>query len=374
MESIVRIGMDVHQESIRLAVITDSGNGAGGGKIVLEDTVSSTSESVRRTFKKLKKKFGTIECCYEASTCGFVMQRLLNEMKIECSVVAPSMIPIIPGDRVKTDRRDARKLATLFWNDQLTFVRIPTDEEESVRSLVRCRESTMEDLKRTKLRFGCFLKSLGFVYRAGKYWTKSHMAWLRRIELEGCNQTVFEKHLRTLEFHAEELKALDEKIEEVGGSPEYKQMVERLCCLKGVRTLTAMVLIVEIGDFSRFPNARALMSYLGVTPSENSSGNSIHRGGITKAGNKRVRRILVQSAWNYRRTPRACQALEARRKGQPAWVVSHCRKAQKRLNTRFRELDTRKNSCISVVAVARELAGFAWAIMQPEEVALSPIK
>lgn len=373
MKSIVRVGMDVHQESIRLAVITGSGDGAGGGEIVLEDTVVSSNESVRRVFKKLKKKFGTIECCYEASSCGFVLQRLLNEMKIKCFVVAPSMIPKIPGDRVKTDRRDARKLATLFWNDQLTFVHIPTHEEESVRTLVRCRESTMEDLKRTKIRFGCFLKSLGFVYRDGKYWTKSHLAWLKRIKLEGCKQTVFEKHLRTLEFHTDELKALDEKIKEIAESSEYKQMVERLCCLKGVQTLTAMVLIVEIGDFSRFPNARALMSYLGVTPSENSSGNSIRRGGITKAGNKRVRRILVQSAWNYRRTPHACQALKRRRKGQPTWVVSHCQKAQKRLNKRFRELDMRKDSRISVVAVARELAGFAWVIMQPEEVALSLI-
>ena len=251
MESIVRVGMDVHLESIQLAVITGRGDGGGGGKIVLEERISSGKESIRRFFKKLKKKFGSFECCYEASSCGFVLQRLLKEMKIECFVVAPSMIPRSPGDRVKTDRRDARKLATLFWNDQLTFVHIPTHEEESVRALVRCRESAMEDLKRTKFRFGCFLKSLGFVYRDGKYWTKSHMAWLKRIKLEGCNQTVLEKHLRTLMFHMEELKDLDEKIKEIAESSEYKQRVERLSCLKGVQTLTAMVLLTEIGDFRR---------------------------------------------------------------------------------------------------------------------------
>jgi transposase len=336
----------------------------GRGEIIFEKTIGNRPDAVRKTFKQLKKRYSRIECCYEASGCGFVLQRELAAMKIECKVVAPSKIPKASGDRVKTDRRDAVKLAQLLWVDQLTYVRIPTRQEERVRSLVRYRESKMEDVKRSKQRLLKFLLSQGLKWEGKSNWTKSHLAWLRALAFDGPESRVYEGMLRDLEYHREELKELSQQIEEIAQTPDYAERVSCLRCLKGVDTLTAMVLLVEIGDFQRFPTAQSLMSYLGLTPEESSSGERVRRGGITKSGSKRARRVLVETAWHYRWNTQESRTLRERRKGQPGWVVEHCRKAQKRLCERFRVLSVRKESRKTVVAVARELAGFIWALGQ----------
>jgi len=368
MESMLRLGMDVHQEKIRLAGMAEKPGELGRGEIVFEKTIANEKESVRRTFKKFKKSYSRIECCYEASGCGFVLQRELASMKVDCKVVAPSRIPKGSGDRVKTDRLDAIKLAKLLWSDQLTYVRIPTEQEESTRSLVRYRESKMEDGKRSKQRLLKFVQSRGLKWDGRSNWTKKHLAWLRSLKFEGPEARVFEGMLRDLDYHLEELKDLDKEIEKIAKSPEYEEKVNILRCLKGVETLTAMVLLVEIGDFRRFPTAQSLMSYLGLTPTEDSSGGVVRRGGIAKSGSKRARRILVESAWHYRRNTKESQTLRNRRKGQPDWVAEHSRKAQKRLCERFYALSQRKDRRTTAVAVARELAGFVWALGQPREV------
>ncbi|MCA9436996.1 MAG: IS110 family transposase, partial [Candidatus Omnitrophica bacterium] len=336
--------------------------------IVFEKTIANGPEPVRRTFKKLKKTYPKMECCYEASGCGFVLQRELASMKIDCKVVGPSRIPKAPSDRVKTDRLDAVKLAKLLWSGQLTFVQIPTEQEESTRSLVRFRESKMEDVKRSKQRLLKFVQSRGLRWEGKTNWTKKHLAWLRLLKFEGPEARVFEGMRRDLDYHLEELRDLDKEIQEVAKSPDYEEKVNMLRCLKGVDILTAMVLLVEIGDCRRFPTARLLMSYLGLTPNENSSGGVVRRGGITKSGSKRARRILVEAAWHYRWNTKESQTLRERRKGQPDWVVEHSRKAQKRLCERFYALSQRKDRRTTAVAVARELAGFVWALQQPREV------
>lgn len=368
MGSIVRVGMDVHQESIRLAVMAEKVSEVGRGEIVFEKTIANSPEPVRRTFKKLKKTYPKMECCYEASGCGFVLQRELASMKIDCRVVAPSRIPKAPSDRVKTDRLDAVKLAKFLWSGQLTYVRIPTEQEESVRSLVRYRESKMEDVKRSKQRLLKFVQSRGLKWEGRTNWTKKHMAWFRELKFAGSEARVFRGMIRDLVYHLEELKDLDKEIQAIAKSPEYEERVNMLRCLKGVDILTAMVLLVEIGDCRRFSTARSLMSYLGLTPNENSSGGVVRRGGITKSGSKRARRILVEAAWHYRWNTKESQTLRERRKGQPDWVVEHSRKAQKRLCERFHTLSERKDRRTTAVAVARELAGFVWALQQPREV------
>jgi len=368
MVSIVRVGMDVHQESIRLAVMAEKVNEIGRGEIVFEDTIKNNPESVRRAFKKMKKAYPRMECCYEASGCGFVLQRELAAMKIECKVVAPSLIPKSPGDRVKTDRRDAVMLAKLLWSGQLTYVHIPTKEEEEVRSLVRYRESKKEDEKRAKQRILKFLQSRGMKWEGKSNWTQKHRKWLGELEFSGSEARVFEGLRRDLAHHSEELKEVDKEIQEIAKRPEYKERVEVLRCLKGVEVLSAMVLLAEIGDCRRFPTAQSLMSFLGLTPTEKSSGGMVHRGGITKSGNKRARRILVEAAWHYRWNTKESMTLRNRRKGQPEWVVDHSRKAQKRLSERFYALSQRKDRRTAAVAVARELAGFVWALQQPREV------
>jgi len=366
-ESIVRVGMDVHQESIRLAVMAEKVGDAGRGEILFEKTIANRPETIRRTFKKLKKAYPKIECCYEASGCGFVLQRELASMKIDCKVAAPSKMLRAPGDRVKTDRRDAIKLAQLLWCGQLTYVRIPTRQEEKVRCLVRYRESKMEDGKRSKQRILKFLLARGIKWECKCNWTRKHLIWLHDLKFEGPEARVFEGMVRDLDYHQEELKELDRELLEIAKTPEYAERVGWLRCLKGVDVLTAMVLLVEIGDFRRFPTAKSLMSYLGLTPEESSSGEKVRRGGITKCGSKRARRILVESAWHYRWNGKESQSLRERRKGQPGWVVAHSKRAQRRLSQRFRSLSARKDRRKTVVAVARELAGFVWALGRVQE-------
>lgn len=372
MNSMVRVGMDVHLEKIQVTVVGDVGKDLSHGpravEILLEETIPNERSKIRKAFRKLEKQFGQLECCYEAGGCGYVLQRELAEWGIECKVVAPSLIPKAPGDRVKTDRRDARKLAILFWNNQLTFVHVPEKEEESVRALVRCRESVVKDIQRVKQRLLKFVQARGFYYGGKEYWTQKHWRWLAGLKFDGCDRTVFEQYRGQLEYHLEQLQELEAEIEKIAFSHLYKEKVERLRCFKGIDTVTAMTVLTEIGDFRRFAKAPELMSYVGYVPSEHSSGGSVHRGGITKAGNKRVRRILIEAAWHYRWYRGASKQLRARRKGQPLPVIAHCQKAERRLSKKFRDMAEHKDRRQAVVAVARELTGFIWAVMQSDEI------
>jgi len=360
-EGITYVGMDVHKKSISVAMLLP------GSKDAVEWQFNNDARSLHRFARRIKREApGEVECCYEAGPCGYTVQRVLRGEGVECVVVAPSLIPVKPGERVKTDRRDARKLAGFFRGELLTAVCPPTLEEEAVRDLCRCRSDGRVDLTRCRHRLQKMLLRRGLVYGQGRPWTLKYRAWLRSIRFEHmAEQAAFDDYLLGVEELEERVKGLDARIEEVAESDTYRERVGWLRCFRGVETLTAMCILSELHGFQRFRSARQLMAYLGLVPSEHSSGGSERRGSITKAGNRHVRRILVEASWHYRHRPSVSQALRKRREGQPSWVIAIAERAQTRLHHRFWHLSWRVNKPRNkaTVAVARELAGFIWAVL-----------
>ena len=359
-ESTIWVGLDVHKESMTAAIVEDTSDDV---QIV---QLSSDLNKVRRLFRKLSAR-GAVRSCYEASGAGFVLHRVLERDGFRCDVVAPSLIPRKPGDRRKTDRLDAIQLVKLYRSGHLTAVRVPDEEQEAVRRLVRLRTAYMQQLKSTKHRLFGILYNQGWAFRGTKsLWTQKHRAWLRERcdEAEGALQTCLRLELEHLEYQETRLKALDAEIERYAERDPYRQTVEHLKCLRGVKTLTAMAIASEIGDVRTFRSPRQLMSWVGLVPSEHSSGDRERRGHITKAGNGHLRRFLIEAAWNNRHRSGADLILSRRRQGQPPEVVAMAIKAQHRLSKRFWALMQRKHPNVAVVAVARELCGFVWAIMK----------
>jgi transposase len=352
------VGLDVHKETISVAVFGDA---QSGGRPVV--TIPNEPTQIRRLFSRLKKE-GEIRACYEAGSCGYEVYRQLAALGIACDVVAPGLIPVRVSDRVKTDRRDAEKLARLFRAGELTSIRVPTETEEALRDLVRCREDAREDVLRQRHHVLKFLLRHGRVFRDTKHWTLAHWVWLRAQRFEQpLARTVFTEYLVTLEKTLARMTVLDQEIAKQAEKVPYAELVGRLRCLRGIDTLSAMVLISEICDFARFEHPRELMAYLGLVPSERSSGGKQRRGSITKTGNSHARRIVVEAAWHYRHPPARSAAIKARWKGQPPSVVDHAFKAQERLHRRHVRLTSRgKPSQVANVAVARELCGFVWAV------------
>jgi transposase len=350
--------MDVHKEFNAISVL--EGDSSVGRPTV---TMPNDPARLKRYFGRLKKE-GEVRACYEAGSCGYEIYRLLASMGIACDVVAPSLIPVRAGDRVKTDRRDAEKLARLFRAGELTSIRVPTEAEEALRDLVRCREDAREDVQRERHRLLKFLLRHGRIFTEGRHWTMAHWAWLRRQRFaEAAAETVFFEYLARLESTLARLQALDQELASVAEREPYKAKVAQLRCLRGIDTLTAVTLVAEICDFRRFEHPRGLMAFLGLVPSEHSSGGKQRRGSITKTGNGHARRVMVEAAWHYRHPPARSKAIKARWKGQPQKLVDHAWKAQERLHRRFVRLTSRgKPSQVAVVAVARELCGFVWAI------------
>jgi len=366
MDQCISVGLDVHAESITAAIL----EGESQDPEVL--TLSGDLSKVRQLFRRLSSR-GPVRACYEASGAGFVLQRVLSRDGFHCEVIAPSLIPRKPGDRRKTDRLDAIMLAKLYRSGHLTPVHVPTEDQESLRRLLRLRTSYQSYCKSTKHRISGMLRNHGHVYREGKStWTKRHRQWLARlrIELEGPLQTAVGIELEHLEYLETQRKAMDAELERFAHSHPYRTDVEALCCLRGVKTLTAMTLLCEVGDIRRFRSPRALMAYFGLVPTERSSGNRERRGPITKAGNSHARRLLVEAAWNNRHRGAADLILSRRRQGQPPEVVAIAMKAQHRLHKKFHRLDARKHRHVAITAVARELCGFVWAVLraapQPE--------
>lgn len=359
-ESTIWVGLDVHKESVTAAIA----EGDGQAEQVVK--LSSDLNQVRRLFRKLSKR-GAVRCCYEASGAGFVLHRVLSRDGFHCDVVAPSLIPRKPGDRRKTDRLDAVQLVRLHRSGHLTAVRVPDEEQEAVRRLVRLRTAYMQQVKSTKHRIFGILYNQGLTFRGTKsLWTKKHRAWLRERldEAEGALQTCLRVELEHLEYLEMQLGALDAEIERYAQREPYRQIVEILQCLRGVKTLTAMTIASEIGNIHTFRSPRQLMSWVGLVPSEHSSGERERRGSITKAGNSYLRRVLIEAAWNNRHRSGADLILSRRRQGQPPEVVAMALKAQHRLSKRFWTLMHRKHPNVAVVAVARELCGFVWAMMK----------
>ena len=300
-------GMDAHAATIRVAVLT-----AEGGRPE-EWQLANEPRSVKRLAQRLKRMApGPVVACYEAGPGGFALQRQLEAEGIECRVIAPALIPRRPGDRVKTDRRDARKLAELLRADLLTAVHPPTIDQEAVRDLCRAREDAVTDRTRARHRLAKLLLRRGIAYD-GRNWTLRHRRWLLTLRFEHpAAQATFDDYLRAIEGVEERLRTLEGELARHAASSEYRDAVGLLRCFRGIDTVTAMTVLAELGDVTRFGSARQLMSSLGLTPSEHSSGARQRRGPITKTGYSHVRRLLVESAWHYRHPPRATTRRAAR--------------------------------------------------------------
>jgi transposase len=358
--------MDVHQDSVTVAVLPEGAQECEESRQLPHDLAK-----IRRVFARLSKR-GPVRACYEASGCGYVLQRALAKWGVAFEVIAPSLIPQRSGDRRKTDKRDAAKLARLYRAGELTAIRIPDEAEEQVRSLVRCRETLTREILKSRHYVLKLLQARGRIYRSGSNWTQAHWDWLRKLKLEGPDAIPLRTYLELLEYKLLQRDTLDREIEEVAFSEVYREPVGRLRCLRGVDTLTAMTLVCEIGDVRRFALPRQLMGYLGLTVSETSSGGLERRGGITKTGNARARRVLVEAAWHYRYPARYSRGLRKRQEGQPSVVIAHAWRAQKRLHKRFEALVYRMAPSKAVVAVARELVGFVWALLHNDPALLQP--
>jgi transposase len=310
----------------------------------------------------LRELPGPVRVAYEAGPTGYGLARACAAAGIACTVAAPSKIQRAPADRVKTDRRDAERLARLLRLGELVAVRVPEPHEEAARDLVRAREDARGELMRARHRLSKLLLRHGLVYDASA-WTLAHDAWLRRQRFESrpLQLALEESYAAALQAKARR-DLLDQAIAELAVEPPFADTVARLCCLRGVGTLTAFALTVELGDWSRF-QPQSLGPFLGLTPSEDSSGERRRLGSITKTGNTHVRRLLVEAAWQQRRPLRESATLTRRRQGQPAAVRDRADRSARRLHARWQALERRgKRRTVVAVAVARELAGHCWAL------------
>jgi transposase len=326
--------------------------------------IANEPKRVRRLIERLKRE-GPIEVCYEAGVSGYDLYRQLTGLGVACQVIAPALTPRRPGQRIKTDKRDARKLVRLFRAGELTAIHVPDEAEEAVRDLLRCREAVRRDVLRWRQRVVKLLDRHGRRYLTGKNWTHRHWIWLRQQQFaQPALQRTLDAALFALEQALAHQAELDKGIIALAETPPSREPVGWLRCFRGIDTLSAMVLLAEIVDFQRFRRARELMAYLGLVPSAYSSGATERRGALTKAGNTHARRVLVEAAWHYRHRPGLGRALTQRSAGQPAVVVSHAWRAQQRLYRRYRHLVGHgKRPPVAVAGVARELVGFIWAAM-----------
>jgi transposase len=305
-----------------------------------------------------------LQCCYEAGPCGFELQRALTARDVPCDVIAPALIPRRAGDRIKTDRRDAAQLAVLYRAGALTAIHIPTEQEEAARDLLRCREDIRADLVRARHRLSKFLLRHGRRFTGTKKaWSKAHDTWLRaqRWPLPALDQT-HAAYLRTVDEAVARLRTVDDDLRGLLTLEPLRSRVERLRCFRGIDNLSALTIAAELGDARRFPSAPRAMAFVGLVPSEHSSGTKHARGAITKTGNAHLRRVLVEAAWHYRHRPFVGAALRRRQREAPAALVAQAWAAQQRLHRRYHRLAGRGKVKQQVItAVARELTGFVWA-------------
>jgi transposase len=353
------VGIDAHVRELQLAMLI------GEAQQAQQWTCLNEPRAIERLRRKLEREApGLIACCYEAGPTGYTLQRQLTRERLRCCVVAPSLIPRRPGDRVKTNRRDAMKLAQLLRAGLLTEVQPPTPADEAVRDLCRARDQVRRDLMRVRHRLGKLLMRRGLRY-AGRNWTTGHRRWLQAISWDHRpDQEVVADAQLAIEQLVSRLAAFDRTLAEVAATAPYASGVAALRCFRGIDTISAMTMVAELHTVARFPHPRALMAYVGLVPSERSTGNHRRVGAITKTGNGLVRRLLVEAAWQHRHSGRSARAAQ-RRLGQPAPIVSIAIKAEQRLCRRYRRLLARgKLKPIVATAVARELIGFVWAALR----------
>ena len=348
----VTVGLDVHARSIRLAAVR-------ADELLEERTLPYDEEAVER----LLRRWPLVRCCYEAGPTGFGLQRFLVQRGIDCRVVAPGLVPQRPGDRVKTDPRDARKLARLLAGGLLEPIYVPSPELEAARDLVRAREDGRLDRMRDRQRLSKFCLRHGRLLPTSA-WTVTRRKWLGEQRFaHAAEQITFDSYLHAVDLVDARIEQLERAIRASAEQEPWRELVARLRCLRGIDTLSALGLVTEIGDFNRFTTAEQFMAFVGLVPSEHSSGERRRQGSITKVGNSHVRRLLVEAAWHARRRPTVGYELSRRQRGQDPAVIERAWRCQQRLYQRWQRMAGRgKPQQKIVVACARELAGFVWAI------------
>lgn len=357
-QGFTHLGMDVHKDSISVAILEPDLDAPQVERIFHDEV------SVRRFIDRLPGR-KDLWACYEAGPTGYELHRLLKRLGVRCDVIAPSLIPKAPGDKVKTDRRDARRLARLHRAGELVAIRVPTVREEAIRDLCRARGDMVEDQTRARHRLSKFLLRHGRVWRDGSQWTMKHQTWLRaqRFHEPGLTAT-YAHYLAVLDARDAALAAIEADLVPWFSADPFADTVRRLSAYRGVTPLGALHLATEVGDWHRFERASRLMGFCGLVPSEYSSGGSTRRGHLTKAGSRHLRTQLVESAWAYQFPARIGAHLRRRQAGLPPEVLARSWTAQVRLCGRFRRLTARKDSkSVVAAAIARELGGFLWAEM-----------
>lgn len=359
------IGLDTSKLKISVAVAEKERN----GEVRFFGDISAEPTSVASMVAKLAKRGAKLHFCYEAGPTGYDLYRQIIALGHECQVVAPSLIPKRPGERVKTNRRDAVCLARLHRAGELTAVWVPDEAHEAVRDLVRARECAHEAQKKTRQHLQSFLLRHGRIYPGQTYWTRAHFRWLaaQSFTYPALN-IVLAEYIQAIEDAGVREDRLIKQLAEIAASWSMAPVVEAYQAMRGVAFITAVTFVAEIGDIRRFQTAPQLMAYLGLVPSESSTGERVKRGGITKAGNKRARRVLIEGAWSYRYPARVSQTIQARLEGLPRAVREIAWKGQIRLCARYRKLiSAGKLKNVAVTATAREMAAFLWAIGQEVE-------
>jgi transposase len=352
--------MDVHKESIAVAYVAQKHD----AEVIYLGSLGTRHGDIDHLIRRLQSKAKHLVFVYEAGPCGYWLYRYLTKKGYACWVVAPSLIPKKAGDRVKTDRRDAVQLARLMRSGALTPVYVPTVEDEAIRDLTRAREDALRDLKAAKFRLKAFLLRHDIRYTGRATWGPVHLRWLSEVVCPTpAQQIVFQEYVRAVNEHTERLQRLEQELQEQVTSWRLHPVVEALQALRGVQITVAVTTVAELGDLTRFDTPRQLMKFLGLIPSEYASGERRRQGSITKAGNIHARRALVEGAWAYRYPAKVSRHLQLRLETQPKAIQDISWKAQVRLCKRYRKLLARgKNANQVVVAIARELVGFMWAI------------
>lgn len=359
MEKEYYIGMDVHKEDVQMAVFAQTGEEPIYERRMKNDTTLIIKEALRFSQQ------GKTEAAYEAGCIGYVLQRAMESGGVPCYVLPANKVARKRTDRIKTDKRDARLIGRELRSKSINPISVPDETDEAARDLLRCREDIKEDVRRVKQRLLKFMLRHGYVYIGSKNnWTKLHWAWMDRRQFKHDHERIVYEEYRSQIYTMEErVIRLDQQIMETAESARYKTAVSRLRAFKGIDYIIALSVVCEIGDFRRFANAKAFMSYLGFVPSENSSGGKRNQGSITKAGNGHLRRLLIEGAWHYTKNTRPGKRLEQRRLGCSTSVIDTADRALHRLHKKyFRLVMKGKHVNKAVTAVARELAGFIWAV------------
>lgn len=374
MKDTYYIGLDAHKESIAIAYALGGSrskavhHGGCGGSL------PATEAALRKLAKKLKVGFKELKVCYEAGPTGFVLARRLIQLGLECVVMAPTKSTRKPGEKVKTDKKDAMKIAKEYRNGDIVEVRIPPSNDQAIRDVARARTDASDDLTRAKQRLKSFLLCNGHRYTGSATWGGPHMNYLRSLTLQNpAQQIVLEEYLLAIDHCLLRLNRLVDKMEELLADWEWKPAVDALMSFKGFKIVAAMTIVSEVGDLRRFDNPRSFMSFLGLVPSEHSTGTKRHQGAITKCGNSHARWMLVESAQHYRKPPKVSEQLSRRQQGQPAEVRDIAWRAQNRLHTKYKRLKARHlHENKAVIAMARELSSFIWELQNKTTITMPP--